>query len=295
MGERAYAIDLKDREPGPFGMGGKIKPAVPRTLQDIEGLKELEGNKELNEVEDLNSEFLSATEPSKSPSSGIHKPTWKPTQGNREPGPKGLIPKVIIPRPRTLEETLSDKDLDSRILSETKPSKSPSSGLHKPTWKPSTNKSNKKPSKSPSSGLHKPTWKPTTNKPIESSFERMLESDDKNPTKSPSSGIHKPTWKPTQGNREPGPKGLIPKVIIPRPRTLEETLSDKDIDIRILSALNPTKSPSSGLHKPTWKPTSKLVEDRGTGPETRSGPGQQNKIGGEGNNGEIMKRFGGKN
>ena len=66
------------------------------------------------------------------------------------------------------------------------------------------------PTKSPSSGLHKPTWRPSS-KPAE---HRMLTEKTassvsqaaKNaiyglsgPTKSPSTGLHKPTWKPTPG------------------------------------------------------------------------------------------------
>ena len=51
------------------------------------------------------------------------------------------------------------------------PTKSPSSGLHKPTWKPSSKPNERRnlagsPTKSPSSGLHKPTWKPSS-KPAE--------------------------------------------------------------------------------------------------------------------------------
>ena len=56
------------------------------------------------------------------------------------------------------------------------PTKSPSSGLHKPTWRPSAKpienkKTDSVPSKSPSAGLHKPTWKPSA-KPVEQSSKK---------------------------------------------------------------------------------------------------------------------------
>ena len=64
---------------------------------------------------------------------------------------------------------------DSRKLAGS-PTKSPSSGLHKPTWKPSSKPNEHRklagsPTKSPSSGLHKPTWKPSS-KPAEHASKR---------------------------------------------------------------------------------------------------------------------------
>ena len=61
------------------------------------------------------------------------------------------------------------------------PTKSPSSGLHKPTWRPSSKpiehkKGDSEPSKSPSSGVHKPTWRPSA-KPVESSKKTSKKSD----------------------------------------------------------------------------------------------------------------------
>ena len=119
------------------------------------------------------------------------------------------------------------------------PTKSPSSGLHKPTWRPSSKPAEHRkltiktassvsqvaknaiyglsgPTKSPSTGLHKPTWKPTPGTPTGKPFEHRRLSNahpgdlttstagkgafaEVGPSKSPSTGIHKPTWKPTQG------------------------------------------------------------------------------------------------
>ena len=52
------------------------------------------------------------------------------------------------------------------------------------------------PTKSPSSGLHKPTWKPSS-KPAEHRTLSGVPKGDANPSKSPSAGLHKPTWKPS--------------------------------------------------------------------------------------------------
>ena len=251
----------------------------------------------LASAENLRGERELAGSPTKSPSSGLHKPTWKPSSKPNEHSSK------------------------SAVKSAGSPSKSPSSGLHKPTWKPSSKPNEKHstksevgaalprkleeklqppagveakhpavpvdedaevvPTKSPSAGLHKPTWKPSS-KPAEHAQpedgpvlstqmhdgEKVVrpahQSDEKDlegrlgaveavkekeavagakgkaprqlagsPTKSPSSGLHKPTWKP----------------------------SSKPNEHRELAG-SPSKSPSSGLHKPTWKPSSKPNERR---------------------------------
>ena len=83
------------------------------------------------------------------------------------------------------------------------------------------------------------------------------------PTKSPSSGLHKPTWKPSSKPNEhrklqkkvdvdPCHDGLSPRCTPP---------TSKPVEHRSLAG-SPTKSPSSGLHKPTWKPSSKPNEHR---------------------------------
>jgi len=214
------------------------------------------------------------------------------------------------------------------------PTKSPSSGLHKPTWKPSskpnekhsTLKSAGSPSKSPSSGLHKPTWKPSskpnekhsTKSEVGAALPRKLEDKPQPPagvaakhplvpedmagmpTKSPSAGLHKPTWKPSVKPNEwkPSVKPIEQDepVVVPSGPILSTQMHDgakvlrpahqaaeKDLEGRNGAAEAekegapkpgakgkaprqlagaPTKSPSSGLHKPTWRPSSKPNEHR---------------------------------
>ena len=197
--------------------------------------------------------------PTKSPSTGLHKPTWKPTPGS--PTGKPLEHRQLSEASgKSHPGDVTSSQGGKGVFAAEGPSKSPSTGIHKPTWKPTAGKPSGKPvepwkegvesahtekqnsahqdgeedkghrqlagspTKSPSSGLHKPTWKPSS-KPNE---HRELAGS---PTKSPSSGLHKPTWKP----------------------------SSKPNEHRNLAG-SPTKSPSSGLHKPTWKPSSKPAE-----------------------------------
>ena len=80
-----------------------------------------------------------------------------------DPCHDGLSPRCTPP---------TSKPVEHRSLAGS-PTKSPSSGLHKPTWKPSSKPNEHRrlagtPTKSPSSGLHKPTWRPSS-KPNESS------------------------------------------------------------------------------------------------------------------------------
>ena len=83
---------------------------------------------------------------------------------------------------------------DSRKLAGS-PTKSPSSGLHKPTWKPSSKPNeHRELQKNDADPCHdglSPRCTPPTSKPVE---HRSLAGS---PTKSPSSGLHKPTWKPS--------------------------------------------------------------------------------------------------
>jgi hypothetical protein len=104
-----------------------------------------------------------AASPTKSPSTGLHKPTWKPSSKPAEH--------------RLLSSTVTKKDAKVSVYGSA-PTKSPSTGMHKPTWRPSgkpqessvvaTPKDATSPSKSPSTGMHKPTWRPSA-KPVESS------------------------------------------------------------------------------------------------------------------------------
>ena len=117
------------------------------------------------------------------------------------------------------------------------------------------------PTKSPSSGLHKPTWKPSS-KPNE---HRKLSGKTDKPSESKGK-TNKPAEKATnQGaalprsllagkdeKADPCHDGLSPRCTPP---------TSKPVEHRALAG-SPTKSPSSGLHKPTWRPSSKPNEHR---------------------------------
>ena len=132
------------------------------------------------------------------------------------------------------------------------------------------------PTKSPSSGLHKPTWKPSSKPNEHRKLSNAHPGDlttstagkgafaEVGPSKSPSTGIHKPTWKPTQG--KPSGKPVEPwKEGVESSHKEDKNSAHTDGEIekehRRLAG-SPTKSPSSGLHKPTWKPSSKPAEHR---------------------------------
>ena len=123
------------------------------------------------------------------------------------------------------------------------------------------------PTKSPSTGIMKPTWKPSS-KPQE---DRKLTVRAKvNPSSSSTRGKGK-TEKPNEGPHAPEPRA--PRVLSAVPVTKDEKAdpchdglsprctppTSKPVEHRSLAG-SPTKSPSSGLHKPTWKPSSKPAE-----------------------------------
>ena len=156
-----------------------------------------------------------------------------------DPCHDGLSPRCTPP---------TSKPVEHRSLAGS-PTKSPSSGLHKPTWKPSSKPNEHRrlagtPTKSPSSGLHKPTWRPSS-KPNESSSSKS------------NVGAALPRKLAAAGPKDkdaadPCHDGLSPRCTPP---------TSKPVEHRSLAG-SPTKSPSSGLHKPTWKPSSKPNEHR---------------------------------
>jgi len=68
------------------------------------------------------------------------------------------------------------------------------------------------------------------------------------PTKSPSSGLHKPTWKPSSKPNEHRDLQSSGSKLQP-PEGIEAKHPAVPVDA---TAGVPTKSPSAGLHKPTW-------------------------------------------
>jgi len=223
-----------------------------------------------------------AADPTKSPSSGLHKPTWKP----------------------------SSKPAEHRQLAGT-PTKSPSSGLHKPTWKPSSKpaehrtlstrderaatkatsssafdksdalKEIKVEAKAAKTSLKKATTK-VDKKEAEfevdqaSAMEKavkagqaVLVEDPKAAAKTATSAtkkylVYNMDMESPHLNRALEKKGDDKKDADPchdglSPRCTPPT--SKPVEHRSLAG-SPTKSPSSGLHKPTWKPSSKPNEHR---------------------------------
>ena len=136
--------------------------------------------------------------PTKSPSSGIHKPTWKPSSITTDQKKYNLRKMIDLPSSPSIKEIdlyQENHSYPDHLSSHGNipPSKSPSSGLHKPTWKPTEAyhegrirslkgkaytyntiaQNSIPPSKNPSSGTNKLTWKPST-KSIESNNKAML-------------------------------------------------------------------------------------------------------------------------
>ena len=241
-----------------------------------------------------------AANPTKSPSSGLHKPTWK---SSSKPNEHRALTNA---HPGDLTTSTAGKG----AFAEVGPSKSPSTGIHKPTWKPTQGKPSGKPVEPWKEGVESshtemknsahtdgeivkehskralnaadadpchdglsPRCTPPTSKPVE---HRSLAGS---PTKSPSSGLHKPTWRPSSKPAEhrklagstskpaehkdqtskPNEKVDIVSDIgaaLPR-KLLEKTASSVSQAAKnaIYGLSGPTKSPSTGLHKPTWKPT----------------------------------------
>jgi len=204
---------------------------------------------------------------------------------------KGTVKKFML-----YNEEMKNPVLTRRLAGS--PTKSPSSGLHKPTWRPSSKPNEHRnlagsPTKSPSSGLHKPTWRPSS-KPNE---HRALKHDFLQTAailKSPEESLSTDNLELAM---EHAANAEMIKEKVDRAAVLDtkpvladnqakaladaqaqaETSSKKETTEKKTTSLfatggkvmksgyaagSPTKSPSSGLHKPTWKPSSKPNEHR---------------------------------
>jgi len=204
---------------------------------------------------------------------------------------KGTVKKFML-----YNEEMKNPVLSRRLAGS--PTKSPSSGLHKPTWRPSSKPNEHRnlagsPTKSPSSGLHKPTWRPSS-KPNE---HRALKHDFLQTAailKSPEESLSTDNLelamehaanaemikekvdraavldtKPVLADNQA--KALADAQAQAESSSKKETTEKKTTSLfatggKVMksgyAAGAPTKSPSSGLHKPTWKPSSKPNEHR---------------------------------
>ena len=218
-----------------------------------------------------------AASPTKSPSSGLHKPTWKPSAKPVEHASKQG---AALPRNLKSAAQKAAKEAAGTHYYEIKAKTTkavPDSGLNsaesdaeteesepvevsldadfeKKEDKRESRKADKKArEETESTGATVHTWNGETRRALAGS-----------PTKSPSSGLHKPTWKPSSKPAEhralqkkddkadPCHDGLSPRCTPP---------TSKPVEHRSLAG-SPTKSPSSGLHKPTWRPSAKPAEHR---------------------------------
>ena len=230
--------------------------------------------------------------PTKSPSSGLHKPTWKPSSKpaenameatlmtavnptlTREAGPKGAAKTLAhdgTKPARTLAAGLASKDDADPCHDGLSPRCTP------PTSKPVEHASKQaaalprtlsavpvKVTKDDADPCHdglSPRCTPPTSKPVEHRVQRSLAGS---PTKSPSSGLHKPTWKPSsKPNEHRELVGGVFTQVAGSSATKNGGASNGHAVVKMRSSANtpPSKSPSAGLHKPTWKPSSKPAEN----------------------------------
>ena len=275
--------------------------------------------------------------PTKSPSSGLHKPTWKPSSKpaenameatlmtavnptlTREAGPKGaaktlahdgtkpartlaaglaskddadpchdgLSPRCTPPTSKPVEHASKQAAALPRTLSAVpvKVTKDDADPCHDglsprctpPTSKPVEHASKQaaalprtlsavpvKVTKDDADPCHdglSPRCTPPTSKPVEHRVQRSLAGS---PTKSPSSGLHKPTWKPSsKPNEHRELVGGVFTQVAGSSATKNGGASNGHAVVKMRSSANtpPSKSPSAGLHKPTWKPSSKPAEN----------------------------------
>ena len=190
----------------------------------------------------------------------------KVTKDDADPCHDGLSPRCTPP---------TSKPVEHRKLAGS-PTKSPSSGLHKPTWKPSSKPNEHRTLQTAAAASGKKLQPPEG---VDAKHPEVpVAATEGVPTKSPSAGLHKPTWKPSSKPAEHAVENT--KVITSStqihdgPKTVRPSHMEGEVDTgrgeptvhRALSGYkavgSPTKSPSTGIMKPTWKPSSKPQEDR---------------------------------
>ena len=257
-----------------------------------------------------------AGSPTKSPSTGMHKPTWKPSSKPAEhrelkksddvpaPGPVHVSTPTMTPR-------TSEKPAEHRVLKKTDPAPGPVH-VSTPTMTPRTSEKPAEhrelsgykaasPTKSPSTGMHKPTWKPSSKPaehrslkqdflqttPVLASVEETTATDNLEVTAihnenavarrdydGPNGGLTKVSTKPVLQDQQKetvmdalstyGTDAEAQAIADASKANLPAALYAKGGKVMTsgYKAASPTKSPSTGMHKPTWKPSSKPAEHR---------------------------------
>ena len=205
-----------------------------------------------------------AGSPTKSPSSGLHKPTWKPSskpnehrtlaavkviKDDADPCHDGLSPRCTPPTSKPVEHASKQAAALPRTLAAvpvkvTKDDADPCHDGLSPRCTPPTSKPVEH--RGLSSKTDKPSEKGKTNKPAE----HASKSDVGAALPRALSAV--PV---TKDDVDPCHDGLSPRCTPPTSKPVEH-------NVKRSLAGSPTKSPSSGLHKPTWKPSSKPNEHR---------------------------------
>ena len=146
------------------------------------------------------------------------------------------------------------------------PTKSPSSGLHKPTWKPSSKPAEHRSLKSAAqkaakeaAGTHYYEIKAKTTKAVPDSGLNSAESDAEVAETEPVEVSLDADFDKKEDKRE---SRKADKKAREEAESTGVTVHTWNGETRRGLAGSPTKSPSSGLHKPTWRPSSKPAEHR---------------------------------
>ena len=185
--------------------------------------------------------------PTKSPSSGLHKPTWKPSSKPAEHAMEATVMTAVNPTLTSSSRAAGPKGASKTLAHDGAPSRTLVAGP--------------KDDADPCHDGLSPRCTPPTSKPVEHKVSRALAGS---PTKSPSSGLHKPTWKPSSKPNEHRELvgGVFTQSGAGSSAAKNGGASTGHAVVKMRSSANtpPSKSPSAGLHKPTWKPSSKPAE-----------------------------------
>ena len=143
------------------------------------------------------------------------------------------------------------------------PTKSPSSGVHKPTWKPSSKPAEHSPEADAiAAGINvvssDATATATATKPAPAS-EKTVQSRPNAASHVLSTSVDFSAAAASALRGAAATNPLNAAAHGGAPRSLASNLHSSTLDI-LAAAGVPTKSPSSGIHKPTWKPSSKPAE-----------------------------------
>ena len=217
-------------------------------------------------------------EPTKSPSTGIHKPTWKPSSKPAEHSADGSQSSQRASGPKGMTATKEHDGAPRELFEASNPTKSPSTGIHKPTWKPSSKPAEHSAEGSQSSQRAAGPKGMAATKEHDGAPRELLQASNTKFASTTGFPLKKDSLRinPSIGSLRSNPStDSIPLTDHLSP-VMMSSASDKAAAASIIgntntkpavmknsgkgpldTATRPTKSPSTGLHKPTWKPSSK--------------------------------------